>query len=109
MLRDYLLNTAPKGKLMAAAGLTAIAGAALLYAIPQTRKVCGRWIRSAVDGVKDKFVGETKPRRSEAGNWQQSLAKAEHLKGPLGKRRDTARINVPSAGTSAWRDEWSSE
>jgi len=106
MIGDYLLKNRTSGTKMATvAGLSVLAGAALLCAIPQTRRACGRWINNAVDGLKGRMGNNG----NESGNWKQDLANAEKLKGPVGKRRNASQINVPSAGTSAWKDEWSSE
>lgn len=106
MIGDYLLKNRTSGtKIATVAGLSVLAGAALLCAIPQTRRACGRWINNAVDGLKERMGNNGNGERS----WRKELANAEKLKGPVDKRKNASQINVPAAGTSAWKDEWSSE
>ena len=96
------------GKIAAIAGLTAVAaGVALVYAIPKTRKACGRIIGDIVDRAKQK-MGSLK-NNAKAGGWERDLTNAEKLKGPVKNRKDASAIKVASAGTTAWKDEWSSE
>lgn len=104
MMMNYLMPQKTSNKVAAVAGIAALAGVALICAIPQTRKACGKWIGNAVDGLKDRMAGN-----KNGGNWEQDLANAEKLKGPIDKRKNTSKINVPSIGTTAWKDEWSSE
>lgn len=104
MITNFLTPQRTSNKVAIVAGVAALAGVALICAIPRTRKACGKWIGDAVDGLRNR-VGE----RKSGGNWEQDLAKAEKLKGPVEKRRDASKINVASAGTTNWKDEWSSE
>ncbi|MNK00657.1 hypothetical protein D3C87_184460 [compost metagenome] len=105
MMTNFLMpQRTSNNKVAIVAGVAALAGVALICAIPRTRKACGKWIGSAVDGLKNRFA-----ERKNEGNWERDLASAEKLKGPVEKRRNTSKINVPSAGTTNWKDEWSSE
>jgi hypothetical protein len=103
MMTNYLMPNKSGGKVAAIAGLTALAGIALICAIPKTRKACSQWLGDTFDQLKEK-LGQRKH-----SDWEQDMQKAESLKGPIKRRKDTAKINVPSAGTTAWKDEWSSE
>lgn len=106
MMTNNLFKQKPWGNTLAlAAGLTAVAGIAVICAIPRTRKACGRWISNAVDGLKERISGNS----NGGPDWKQDMMQAEALKGPLKKRKDPAKVEVPSAGTSAWKDEWHSE
>lgn len=102
-MTNYLMTQKSGGKLAAVAGLTALAGIALICAIPKTRKACSKWLGDTFDQLKDQMASR------KHADWQHDLANAEKLKGPLKKRKDAAKINVPSAGTTAWKDDWSSE
>ena len=104
MIGAYIL----KGKTthntaMIVAGAAALAGLALVCAIPKTRNACGKALKKALDFAKDK-VSST----SYAKDWEADLANAEKLKGPVEKRK-TPSIKVSSAGTNAWKEDWSSE
>ncbi|WP_461789733.1 hypothetical protein [Pedobacter sp.] len=103
MMTNYLMPNKSGGKVAAIAGLAALAGVALIFAMPKTRKACGQWLGDTIDQLKDKLA------QRKNADWEQDLQKAEALKGPVKRRKDTAKINVPSAGTTAWKDEWSSE
>lgn len=93
------------GTFAAVAGLTVIAGAALLYAMPKARKACRHWLGEVVDGVKNRMDTN----RNEERNWEDDLASAEKLKGPVKKRKDVSAIKVPGVGTAAWKDDWSND
>ncbi len=85
-------------------GAAALAGLAVLYALPKTRKMAVSWVTKGMDFLKS----ETPPTKS-ASNWQQQLATAENLKGPVEKRKDASRISADTEATSHWKDDWSSE
>lgn len=96
------------------AGIAVLAGVALVCAIPKTRKACSNWLSERVDDIKHSFSSMSRPQTTEPvmgynTKWMSDMDRSEHLKGPLKKRKNPSAINVPSAGTSAWRDEWSSE
>lgn len=94
------------GKIAAVAGLTALAGIALVCAIPKARRACGSLLNDVVDFAKEKMGASN---GSSARDWERDLAHAEKLKGPVSKRKNTSAIKAPNAGTTAWKDEWSSE
>ena len=104
MITNFLTPQRNTNKVAIVASIAALAGVALICAIPKTRKACGKWIGNAVDDFKNRIA-----ERKNGGNWEQDLANAEKLKGPVEKRRDASKISVASAGTSSWKDEWSSE
>lgn len=105
MIGNYLLRSKSSGAKMATVvGLSALAGVALLYAIPQTRKTCSRWISDTFNSLKERMGAS-----NNNGSWRKDLAHAERLKGPIEKRKNASQINVSSAGTTAWKDDWSSE
>lgn len=103
-MMNYLMPHKKSNNMAMAAGIAVVAGVALVAAIPQTRKICSKWIGNAFDGLKNRMANA-----KGSGSWEQDLARAEKLKGPVDKRRNTAKIDVPSAGTNAWKEDWSSE
>lgn len=103
MMTNYLMPNKSGNKVAAIAGLTALAGIALICAIPRTRKACGKWLGDTFDQLKDKLS------QHQHSDWERDMQRAEELKGPVKRRKDTAKIKVPSAPTTAWKDEWSSE
>jgi len=105
MIGSQFLRTKPSSNtVLLATGVVALAGVALVCAIPQTRKACGRWINNLMVGVKERMG-----KQHGGGNWERDLAKAEKLKGPASKRRNPAEIHAPGEVSTAWKDDWSSE
>lgn len=105
---SHLLGQRSSGnKIATVVGLTALAGVALVCAIPKTRRACNSWLGNVVDDVKERIADAKKS--PDEKSWEQDLANAEKLKGPMKNRKDATAIKVPSAGTTAWKDEWSSE
>lgn len=100
---QFLRTKSNSHQMVLAVGVAALAGIALIYAIPQTRKACGRW----VNGIMARAKGRIK--QANGNNWKRDLANAEKLKGPVDKRKKTIQINGPAVASSAWKDEWSSE
>ena len=90
------------------AGTAVLAGLALVYAIPKTRNACQKLFKKALDFAKDKVSDAGWSTNNQAKDWEADLANAEKLKGPMDKRK-TPAIKVSSAGTSAWKEDWSSE
>lgn len=103
-MTNFLMPQRNSNKVAIVAGVAALAGVALICAIPKTRKACSKWIGDAVDGLKNRVA-----ERENAGSWEQDLDRAEKLKGPVEKRKNASKISVASAGTTNWKDEWSSE
>jgi hypothetical protein len=103
MMTNFLMPNRNTNKVAVATGIAALAGVAIICAIPKTRKACGEWISNTFDNLKNMTA------KKNGGSWQEDLEKSEKLKGPVGRRKNTAKIQVPSAGTNAWKDEWSSE
>lgn len=105
MIGAYIL----KGKTthntaMIVAGAAALAGLALVCAIPKTRNACRNAFKKVLGFAKDKVSSVN----DDVKDWEADLVNAEKLKGPLDKRK-TPSIKIPSAGTSAWKEDWSSE
>ncbi len=103
-MMNYLMPQKKSNNMAMAAGIAVIAGVALVTAIPHTRKICSKWIINTLDGLRDRMA-----KNRNGGSWEHDLASAEKLKGPVNKRRNTSKIDVPSAGTNAWKEDWSSE
>ncbi len=101
---QFLRTRSSSNQVLLATGVVALAGVALVCAIPQTRKACGRWINNMVARAKDRVNNQ-----NGNGNWKRDLDNAERLKGPMAKRRNATKINAPNAASPAWKDEWSSE
>lgn len=102
MIGASMFSHKPMGNQLAVVtGLAAIAGVALVCAIPKTRNACLRWI--------DNMTHRMKVKSDNSVSWQNDLTNAEKLKGTLKSRKNASAIKVPSAGTTAWKDEWSSE
>jgi hypothetical protein len=113
-MRGHIFKSKPSGANIAAVaiGATAIAGLTVMFAMPKVRKTCARWLDDMVGGLKKKTSGRTDQFSGKNGgtlNWEMDRDRAEELKGPLETRKDPAVIKVASAGTTAWRDDWSSE
>ncbi len=105
MIGSQFLRTKPSSHtVLLATGVAALAGVALVCAIPQTRKACGRWINNMMARAKERMHNQ-----NDNGNWKRDLENAERLKGPMAKRKNATIINAPNVATSAWKDEWSSE
>jgi len=105
MIGSQFLRTKPSSNpMLLATGVAALAGVALICAIPQTRKACGRWINSMMASVKERMNNQ-----NGSHSWKRDLANAEKLKGPMAKRRNASKITAPGAPSPAWKDEWSSE
>jgi len=89
--------------------IAALAGAAVgaVAAILLAPK-SGREIRSQLS-YKRIFGNQTEDElytdRPVEELWERTRDHAEKLQGPSGKRKDPSRIHVPSAGTTAWRDQ----
>jgi hypothetical protein len=101
---QFLRTKSSSSQVWLATGAVALAGIALVCAIPQTRKACGRWINNMVARAKERMNGQ-----NGGGNWESDLENAERLKGPMAKRKNTAKISPPNVASPAWKDEWSSE
>lgn len=104
---NLLQRKQPNGKIATILGLTALAGVALVYAIPKSRRACGKIIDDILDSAKRKM--ENSKHTDQADGWQKDLESAEKLKGPIKNRKDASAIKVDSAGTTAWKEDWSSE
>ncbi|RZL44547.1 MAG: hypothetical protein EOP00_19675 [Pedobacter sp.] len=102
---DLFRQRSSSNKVAAVVGLTAIAGIALVCAIPKARRACSSLLDDVVDFAKAR-IGKN---NGNARDWERDLASAEKLKGPVSKRKDTSAIKAPNASTTAWKDEWSSE
>lgn len=89
-------------KIAIIAGVAVLTGLAVGFAFPQTRRALAR------------LVSKSTGSKLQNGNnhelaWERDLTHAERLKGPLSKRKDVSKIYVPSAGSSAWKDDYYSE
>lgn len=101
---QFLRTRTSNNQVLLATGVVALAGVALVCAIPQTRKACGRWINNMLARAKDRMNNQ-----HTKGNWKNDLNHAERLKGPMAKRRNATKINAPNVASPAWKDDWSSE
>ena len=104
MIGSQFLRTKTSSNTALLATGAVLAGVALICAIPQTRKACGRWINNLMAGAKERMG-----KQNGGGSWERDLARAEKLKGPASKRRNTAEIHAPGEVSTAWKDDWSSE
>lgn len=103
MIGAYILKGKTTNNTAMVVAGAALAGLALVCAIPKARNVCAKALKNALDFAKDKFSST-----SGTKDWEADLANAEKLKGPVEKRK-TPSIKVSSAGSSAWKEDWSSE
>ena len=97
-MTNYLMQQNSPNKLGIATGV-ALAGIAVICAIPKTRKFCLNWINKTMQKVKQR------KELNGSNTWRDHLNKAEDLKGPVTKRKDTSKIKVASAGTNAWKQQ----
>lgn len=103
MIGSQFLRTKSHSNIaLMATGAVALAGVAIICAMPKTRKAFGRWINHVLANTKQHI-------NKRSGNWERDLANAQKLKGPMAKRRNATKIDVQGVASPAWKDEWSSE
>lgn len=99
------------------AGIAIGAALGVLFS-PKKGKYIRNQISDATDdlisGIKSKFANAEEEIRQSGNQAIQDLRErvrtvAEDLQGPEAKRKDTATIKVPSAGTTAWKQQTAEE